>query len=137
MRVADAARRRREAALAGHRGDAGRARSLLADPVAAVRATALGALARAGDLGAHELRVALADPDPGVRRRACELAPPVGEVDLRPLLADPDSTVVEMTAWALGERGAGAADAVDDLVRVATSHADHLVREARSEEHTS
>ena len=130
MRGDDPATRRREAALAGHRGDAGGARALLDDPAAAVRATALGALARAGDLGTQELRAALADADPGVRRRACELAPSVAEVDLRPLLGDPDPTVVEMAAWALGERGADGAEAVDELAQVATAHSDHLVREA-------
>jgi HEAT repeat protein len=130
MRGDDPARRRREAALAGHRGDAGAARALLGDPVAAVRATALGALARAGDLGAQELRAALADPDPAVRRRACELAPAVAEADVRPLLGDPDPTVVEMAAWSLGEKGADGAEAVDELAQAATGHADHLVREA-------
>jgi HEAT repeat protein len=130
MRGDDPARRRREAALAGHRGDAGATRALLGDPVAAVRATALGALARAGDLGAQELRAALADPDPAVRRRACELAPAVAGADVRPLLGDPDPTVVEMAAWSLGERGADGAEAVDELAQAATGHADHLVREA-------
>jgi HEAT repeat protein len=128
--VDDPARRRREAAVAGHRGDTGRARALLGDPVAAVRATALAALARAAELGADELRAALADPDPTVRRRACELAPAVEGADLRPLLGDPDPTVVEVAAWALGERGAGAVDAVDDLAALATGHPDHLAREA-------
>ena len=51
-------------------------------------------------------------------------------VDLRPLLADADPTVVEVAAWALGERGPGAAMAVDDLAGVATGHPDHLAREA-------
>jgi HEAT repeat protein len=133
MRVDDPAGRRREAALAGHRGDAAAARALLGDRVGAVRATALAALARAGDLRPDELRSALADPDPAVRRRACELAaavPTVAAADLRPLLADADPTVVEVAAWALGERGAEAAGAVDDVAAVATGHADHLAREA-------
>ena len=41
-------RRRREAALAGHRGDEASARALIADPEPGVRATALSALARMG-----------------------------------------------------------------------------------------
>ena len=128
--MTDAAARRREAALAGHQHDEGRARSLLSDPAPAVRATALGALARLGRVTSVELRAALADPDPAVRRRACEVSATVGAVDLRPLLADSDPTVVEVAAWALGERGADGSAAVDDLARVATGHADHLAREA-------
>ena len=128
--MADPAGRRRDAALAGHQGDTALARSLLTDPVPAVRATALAALARAGDLGPPELQKALEDPDPSVRRRACELAAAVPAVDLHPALEDADPTVVEMAAWALGERGGGAADAVRALAGVATGHPDHLAREA-------
>ena len=63
---------RRRAAIAGHTGDIDTARSLLdhADP--RVRATALGALNRAGGLEPVELRRALTDPDSSVRRRAGE-----------------------------------------------------------------
>ena len=131
--MTDAAARRQEAALAGHRHDERRARSLLADLAPPVRATALAALARMGRITADELRSALADPDPAVRRRACEVSATVadvGAVDLRPLLADPDPTVVEVAAWAVGERGADGWAAVDDLARVATGHGDHLAREA-------
>src|SRR5947209_12658754 len=100
----DYVERRRKAAVAGHRGDAATARALLDDPDPAVRATALGALGRAGALRAADIEQALADGDPGVRRRACEEAIPVEEVDLVPRLADRDTSVVEAAAWALGER---------------------------------
>ena len=126
----DVAGRRREAALAGHRGDEPAARALLADPSAAVRSTALGALARLGVARPADVAAALADPDPDVRRRACEVAAAVAEVDLRPALADPDPSVVEAAAWALGERGRVASGAVDDLARVARDHEDALCREA-------
>jgi len=126
----DPGRRRREAARAGHLADEARARSLLDDPEPAVRATALGALTRLGTVTAAQIEAALADPDPRVRRRGCEVATGVATVDLRPMLADPDSTVVEVAAWALGEWGAAASDAVDDLAGVATGHEDHLAREA-------
>ena len=123
--------------LAGHQGDEGAARALLAAPEAAVRAAALGALARMGRATADDVAHALADPDPTVRRRACEAAAPApapapgagagaANVDLRPLLADPAPAVVEAAAWALGERGEGGAE----LAQVATQHADPLCREA-------
>jgi len=51
-------------------------------------------------------------------------------VDLAPLLVDADVSVVEAAAWALGERGASAALAVDELVSVARAHDDALCREA-------
>src|SRR5258708_5494286 len=70
----DVMQRRREVALAGHRGDAAAARRAMDDPDAGVRAAALGAVARAGGLTSEELGAALRDPDAGVRRRACELA---------------------------------------------------------------
>jgi HEAT repeat protein len=52
------------------------------------------------------------------------------DVDLRPLLADPDTGVVEVAAWALGERESAAVDAVAALAAVATGHDDALCREA-------
>lgn len=127
----DEARRRALAALAGHGGAGGEAeaRRHLADVSPRVRATALAALARLGRAGDIDVTTALADQDPGVRRRACALAVALPGVDILPLLADTDPMVVETAAWALGERGPGAG-VVDGLAAVATSHADALCREA-------
>lgn len=122
--------RRRAAALAGHTGDADGARALLHDPDPAVRATALGALGRMGVVAAADVRAALADPSPEVRRRACQVGIGVAGVNLVEMLADGDAGVVEMAAWALGERGGAAVDAVDRLALVATGHDDPLCREA-------
>jgi len=123
--------RRRAAAQAGHSGDANTARSLLSDKGPAVRATALAALARMGEMAEAELVAGLIDPDPGVRRRACALAIPHPGVDLVRLLSDTSEEVVEQAAWALGERtdSAGPA-AVTALGEVATTHDDALCREA-------
>jgi HEAT repeat protein len=122
--------RRREAALAGHRGDATAARALLADPAAVVRAAALGALARIGALGDADLAAALADPDPGLRQRAVALAAPRDQPPLLPMLRDPEASVVEVAAWAMGERPHPEPGAVDALALLATGHHDPLVREA-------
>ncbi|MGH9181517.1 MAG: HEAT repeat domain-containing protein, partial [Acidimicrobiales bacterium] len=71
-------------------------------------------------------------PDPMVRRRACEVAVGLAEVDLVPILIDGDVAVVEAAAWALGERGPASAGggAVAALAAVATGHDDPLCREA-------
>jgi HEAT repeat protein len=124
-------RRRRTVALAGHRGDATTARAGLGDSAAAVRVTALGALDRSSDLGVGELRTALGDPDPSVRRRAVELCATRPAVDVAAALADPDPSVVEMAAWTLGEQGDRAAvPALAALAGTASGHRDPLCREA-------
>lgn len=120
-------------ALAGHTGDAETARAHLADPDPAVRATALGALARAGALTTDDVGAGLTDHEPSVRRRALELAtafPGDGPPDLVALLDDPDDTVVEVAAWALGEQDPPAPDAAAALCQVVAGHADALCREA-------
>lgn len=122
--------RRRAAAVAGHAGDEAGARALLADPDPAVRATALGALARLGRAGAGDVSAALADPSPEVRRRACQVAAGVTGADLVPMLHDPDAGVVEVAAWALGERAGASGEVVARLADVATGHGDPLCREA-------
>ena len=126
----EVAGRRRAAALAGHQADAAVARALLVDEDAGVRATALGALGRLGQAGLAEVSAALADPSPEVRSRACRVAVGVGGVDLVPVLDDDDPSVVEVAAWALGERAEASDEAVAALVAVATGHDDPLCREA-------
>jgi HEAT repeat protein len=117
---------RRRAAEAGHAGDEATARALSGHDDADVRATALGALLRMGRLADDDVVTALADASPLVRRRG--LACAVGRaLDLTPLLGDPDASVAEQAAWAIGEQeDAGAVDAL----LVAATHPDALVREA-------
>lgn len=158
--VADAAQRRRSAALAGHAGDLTTATALLADPDAGVRVAALGALARCDAIDADVCSQAVADPDPNVRRR---LAEELGrqrpadpgrrlqalQVALR-LLDDPDPMAAEAAAWSVGELAGPDPDHDDDdrpnddrpndvtapagvtdaLSRAATDHPDQLVRES-------
>jgi HEAT repeat protein len=132
-RLADETARRREAALAGHRGDPVTARTYLADDAPAVRATALGALARAGALTTAELEDGLADGSPVVRARAAELAaaqPGDRAPGLAPVLDDDDPMVVEAAAWASGERQPPEPGVAAALSRVTTGHDDPLCREA-------
>jgi HEAT repeat protein len=132
-KLADDVARRRAAALAGHRGDGPAARSYLDDPAPAVRATALGALARAGGLTPDELVTGLADPAGPVRARAAELAATVpGDLPpaLAPVLGDGDPSVVEAAAWASGERRPTEPGIVPSLAAVVTGHDDALCREA-------
>jgi HEAT repeat protein len=123
--------RRRRAALAGHLGDREAAARALTDAAPSVRATALGALDRLGALGDRPVVHALDDPDPTVRRRACELAATRPGVDLAAALSDADPSVVEMAAWALGERGERTAvPALSALAGPVSGHSDPLCREA-------
>ncbi|MGH9287398.1 MAG: HEAT repeat domain-containing protein [Acidimicrobiales bacterium] len=131
--LADAVARRRAAAAAGHQGDVVSARRFLTDPAPSVRATALGALARAGSLAGADLVAALADPSPVMRARAAELAAGIaGTADpaLAAVLGDPDAAVVEAAAWASGERQPPESGIVAALAAVTTGHDDPLCREA-------
>ncbi len=130
---------RRRAAIAGHTGDIDAARSLLDHPEPKVRATSLGALNRAGGLEPDDLRRALTDPDSSVRRRACEelarwntdtTLPTELADSLTDLLFDDEDTVVEVAAWAWGERPPATARAFERLLAVATGHDDALCRES-------
>lgn len=127
------AQRRRAVALAGHTGDIAAARAALSDETPSVRATALGALARLGELNTSDLDAATRDEAPEVRARAAELLVPDGREAvpaLIRLLDDKTGPVVEASCFALGEIGADAAGAVGSLSRVATGHKEPLLREA-------
>ena len=127
------AQRRRAVALAGHTGDASTAREALSDATPSVRATALGALARLGELNPSDLKAAMGDEAPEVRARAAELSVPNGiraVPALIRLLDDGAGPVVEASCFALGEIGADASESVGSLSRVATGHKEPLVREA-------
>ncbi len=121
---------RRAVAVAGHVGDVGAARAGLREDDPHVRATALGALQRLGELDDSTIADALGDADPVVRRRAAELAARHPAVDLVPALHDDDDSVVEMACWACGEHEADRDDVVDLLIARATTADDALVREA-------
>lgn len=122
--------------MAGHRHQADVARSFVDDDDAGVRATALGALRRAEALTSDDLRRALADTDPRVRVRAAELVAELtgtgvaAPVALLGLLDDPDPVVVEVAAWASGERDPAEPGVVARLVALVTDHDDALVRES-------
>jgi HEAT repeat protein len=124
---------RRDVAVAGHTGDLATARRGLAHGDSVVRATALGALERLGQLDDDQLASAFEDPDPVVRKRAATIAARHPRVDLQPLLADADPAVAEVAAWASGERERvddGVLAALISLVTGAGTGEDPLVREA-------
>ncbi|MGO9881328.1 MAG: HEAT repeat domain-containing protein [Acidimicrobiales bacterium] len=124
----EAARRRGDAAAAGHTGDETAARAFFTDPDAGVRAAALGALVRMGRATPQDAQSGLADVDPRARRYACELGADLPGADFAALLDDPDDIVVEAACYAVGE--VGDSRAVTELVRIASSHSDALCRES-------
>jgi HEAT repeat protein len=122
---------RRRVAIAGHTGDAATARAGLTAADAVVRATALGALDRLGLLTDADVTTALGDSDAPVRRRAATLAATRPAVDLTAVLDDRDPSVVEVAAWACGERQTVDGVVVARLVAlVGDTTGDALVREA-------
>jgi hypothetical protein len=124
----EAARRRGDAALAGHLRDEPAARFLLGDSDPEVRATALGALVRMGRATPDDSARALSDPDGRTRRRACELGAALPGANFAGLLQDPDAAVVESACFAVGE--VGDSKAVPALAEIASAHADPLCRES-------
>lgn len=122
--------------MAGHQGDVTTAREFLVDEDPSVRATALGALHRSDGLGRDDLVTALADPSPAVRARSLEVVAalrgqgPAADVSILAALDDPDETVVEVAAWASGERDPAEPGAVERLASLAADAPDALVREA-------
>jgi HEAT repeat protein len=106
------------------------------DPDPRVRAVAIAALVRTAPrrVSAPVWRRAARDADARVRRRAAEVAPKLGRAvtcaALLELLADDDAWVAEAAAYAIGEHPRPSHAAITSVVRVATTHADPLVREA-------
>jgi HEAT repeat protein len=131
-----AEQRRRRVTLAGHRGDAVRARRGLADPDPRVQAAALGALARLGRLTTADVVAALAEGPPTVRCRAVEAALLVRgpgsrstlRTAVRSALDDDDPLVVVGAAGFLAEHHDR--PAVPVLAAIAGRHDDARCREA-------
>jgi HEAT repeat protein len=124
---------RRAVAVAGHTGDVATAAAALRHHDPAVRSTAIGALHRLGALETTVLEEALRDDEPTVRRRALSIAatlPGDRPPTILGLLDDTDPVVAETAAWATGERQPPEPGAGEALARLATGHAEHLVREA-------
>ena len=120
----------REIAVAGHTGDETAARDALTDSDPVVRELGLGALLRLEALTDDDLRAALGDAAPSVRRRAAMIAGQRPSVSLAAVLRDPDVTVVEAAAWACGEQELVDDDVLDTLIDLGVTSGDALVREA-------
>ncbi|MEO5842542.1 MAG: HEAT repeat domain-containing protein [Acidimicrobiales bacterium] len=131
MTAESTAERIRTIAVAAHGGDPAPARAAWSDTDPLVRVAALGALDRCGALDRTTLLDALADPEPRVRRRACELAAGHPDVSVLDALADDEPLVAEAAAWALGEHADHVAPgSVAALAEVVHRHPEALVREA-------
>jgi HEAT repeat protein len=120
----------REIAVAGHTGDVVAARDALDDADPVTRELALGATLRLGVLTDADLRAALADVAPSVRRRAAMIIGQRPGLSLLSALADLDVTVVEAAAWACGEQEVVGDDVLDTLILLGVTSEDALVREA-------
>lgn len=120
----------RQIAVAGHTGDAVAARGALDDADPVTRELALGATLRLGLLTDDDLRAALADDAPSVRRRAAMIAGQRPGLSLRAALDDQNPTVVEAAAWACGEQEVVGDDVLETLIDLGITSDDALVREA-------
>jgi len=106
------------------------------DPSGSVRAVALAALVRTAPrrVSAPIWRRSAHDADARVRLRSAEVAPKLGRAAtcsvLVELLGDDDAWVAEAAAYAIGEHPRPSHVAIASVTRVATTHADPLVREA-------
>jgi HEAT repeat protein len=76
----------------------------------------------------EDAAAAIGDPDPRVRRYACELGAGLAGADFAILLGDTDDGIVEAACYAVGEVRDTAA--VPTLIRIATTHTDVLCRES-------
>jgi HEAT repeat protein len=128
-----AADRRRQAAVAGHDTEATAPEPALSDPDPEVRALALGAMRRRGQLTETQLLAGLEDEARAPRLRAAELAgrvdSPAVQAGLIRMLGDPDPLVAETAAASLGEL-TSSDEAVRALSAMAGEHSDPLCREA-------
>jgi len=122
--------RRRVVGLAGHSGDTATVRAHLHDPAPQVRVAALRSLQRLDQLTSDEIEAGLGDSAASVRITALEIAAALPMPGIARLLDDPESAVVETTAWALGEQAHTDPTTLDALMQVATHHEDPLARES-------
>jgi HEAT repeat protein len=120
----------RHIAAAGHTGDVDTAAAALDDVDPTTRLLALGALQRLGRLDDTQIQAAFADTDPGVRRRAVDLAATRPAIDLLGPLHDDDPSVVEHAAWACGEQVTVSDAVLARLIHLAGSSPAALVRES-------
>ena len=120
----------RQIAAAGHTGDIDSASVALHDADPTTRLLALGALHRLGRLDDTQLQAAFTDADPGVRRRAVDLAATRPGLDLLGPLHDDDPSVVEHAAWACGEHVTVSDRVLHRLIHLAGSSPAALVRES-------
>ena len=114
--------------MAGHLGDAASARASLTSEDSATRRLAISALERLSSLTTSELRAALDDPSSSVRRRALEITAKRSDVYARHHLSDPNPSVAETAAFAVGEQLDIAATEL--LISMAQRHDDALCRES-------
>jgi HEAT repeat protein len=132
--AAGAAARRSAVVVAGHLHDRATVDAGRGDPDPGVRASAIGAAARMGTLDGSAAAAGLSDPAPEVRRRAAvesgRLSDARSREALHRALSDPDDSVVEVAAFACGERGDADPATVGLLAQVAGGHHDSLCREA-------
>lgn len=119
-----------EVIMAGHRHDVDTARAALDSPDPHLRAAALGALERCGQLTAEILTDAVTDPAPRVRWRAAQAAAAFPSVDLLAAITDEDPIVAETALWACGEHVTVREEILTAVISACTEATEPLLREA-------
>jgi HEAT repeat protein len=122
------ARLRAQIMLASYANDEQRVREFLNNPAPRLRASALSALVNMEAACEQDGRMAVQDPEPIVRIRACELAPKLPGADYKRLLSDKEYTVIEAACFAVGEMSDG--HAVPKLQAIALKHKEPICRES-------
>ena len=119
---------RRKIISSSYSGDPTMAQNFFDHSSDTIRATCLSALVKMGQANSDHFKKSFEDPSALVRRTACYLSISLSQLDPTQLLLDEDTLVVEMAAWACGEKNL--TTSVPLLISIASTHQDPLCREA-------
>ncbi len=128
MKIKEEVLLRRKIISSSYSKDPTMAKNFFSHPLDVIRASCLSALVKMDQANSYHFKKSFEDSSALVRRTACYLSVYSPQIDPSQLLLDQDSLVVEMAAWACGEKNL--TTSVPLLITVADTHKDPLCREA-------